>query len=157
MSVLPEAVEVDGTTFDRVDAPEGIACWTACLDDRAETIAVSLMIEPAAAPGDAAVRAAALVLTEIDRLVAAGAHFLREQLRSPEHELTREESALLEREVLPFAGAEIVVWADGTWMLRFAESPLRMADPFGIGVTFDGDVPRAVEDLSSAEPVDEQE
>ncbi|MGV0153878.1 hypothetical protein ACSW29_11115 [Rhodococcus sp. GB-02] len=39
-----------------------------------------------------------------------------------------------------------------TVMARFAESRLEMADPFGIGVLFEGTTPYAVEDLSGAEP-----
>lgn len=52
-----------------------------------------------------------------------------------------------------FGEPEAVIWADGTWLLRFAESRLEMADPFGIGVLFAGTTPYAVEDLSGAEPV----
>lgn len=48
---------------------------------------------------------------------------------------------------LPLAAPEAIVWADRTWAIRFAESGLRIADPYGILVTFDGTRPVDIEGL----------
>jgi hypothetical protein len=37
-------------------------------------------------------------------------------------------------------------------MLRFAESRLALADPYGIGVLFEGTSPCGVEDFSDVDP-----
>ena len=79
------------------------------------------------------------------------ADYLRQQLREPRFGLSAAELSALDD--VPFGDPEAVVWADGSWLLRFAESSLEMADPFGVGVRFEGMTPSAVEDLSDAEPI----
>ncbi|MFG2631191.1 hypothetical protein [Streptomyces sp. NPDC048473] len=48
---------------------------------------------------------------------------------------------------MPLVVPEAAVWADQTWAIRFAESGLRPADPYGILVTFNGTQPVDVRGL----------
>jgi hypothetical protein len=149
MSDLPDTLDVDGTVFARIDTPPDLACW-ATETDRGS---VNLVVEPAAEPEASALETAAAVVADFDGLAGVAAAFLAERLRDPDYGLTDAEIALLDATEPPFDEPEAVVWSDGTWMLRFAESPLSIADPYGIGVTFVGAAPQAVEDLSDAETV----
>lgn len=54
----------------------------------------------------------------------------------------------------PFGMPEAIIWADGSWMIRFAECGLAMGEEFGIGVRFDGSAPVAIEDLSRATEIE---
>ena len=150
VSTLPDTLEVGGVTFSRVDSPEGLACWTAQNDNGF----VSLVIEPPAVPSAEVIDVAVSVITDFPRLTDEAITFLREQLRSPEYGLLPDELALLDGQAAPFDSPEAVIWADGTWMLRFAESGLRMAEEFGIGVNFVGSVPQSVDSFSDAESVE---
>lgn len=40
------------------------------------------------------------------------------------------------------------MWADQTWAIRFTESSLRVADPYGVLVTFDGTQPVDLQGLN---------
>jgi hypothetical protein len=151
---LPEQLVVGGVTYSRVDADDSIACWTATVDVEGDGSArqVSLVIEPAAVPDSAVLELAADVSVRFGEFARVAADYLRDGLRDPRHGLDGVELGLLDAEEAPFGEPEAVVWADGTWMLRFAESRLDIADPFGIGVLFTGETPDAIEDLSEAEP-----
>ena len=113
---------------------------------------MSLVIEPAATPEPAVLELAAMVVARFDEFSELAAGYLRQRLREPEFGLRHSEVATLDAPEAPFDEPEAVIWADGSWMLRFAESGLEMADPYGIGVLFDGTRPSAVEDLSGADP-----
>lgn len=151
---LPEQLLVGGATYSRVDADDSIACWTATFDvgGNGDSRQVSLVIEPAGVPDSAVRELAADVSARFGEFVRVAADYLRAGLRDPRYGLDGVELGLLDAEEAPFGEPEAVVWADGTWMLRFAESRLAIADPFGIGVLFTGDTPDAIEDLSEAEP-----
>ncbi|WP_051433119.1 hypothetical protein [Promicromonospora kroppenstedtii] len=144
---IPDRLEIAGTTFTRVESPESIACWSADADHRP----VSVLTEPAAAPDRATLDLATVVLGRFDELADLAVAYLRERLREPELGLSAPELAMLDAAEPSAAEPDAVVWADGTWMLRFAESRLRMADPYGIGVLFEGTTPSGIEDLSHAD------
>ncbi|UOQ88028.1 hypothetical protein MUN74_12060 [Agromyces endophyticus] len=114
--------------------------------------AVSLVIEPAGVPEPAVIELAATVGTRFGEFAELAGEYLRERLREPEFALGQSELVKLDAPEVPFGEPEAVIWADGSWMLRFVESSLEMADPFGIGVLFEGTTPQAVEDLSGADP-----
>ncbi|MFF5624888.1 hypothetical protein ACFY5A_05945 [Microbacterium sp. NPDC012755] len=154
MDDLPRSVVIGGAEFSRVDSDDSIACWTSTSDvDGSRSWSVSIVIEPAAAP-DAAVRErAATVCSGWEGYVEIAADYLLERLREPQFALEPSELVKLDAAELPFDAPEAVIWGDGSWMLRFAESSLEMADPFGIGVRFEGTTATAVEDLSDADPV----
>ncbi|KRC62049.1 hypothetical protein ASE14_08375 [Agromyces sp. Root81] len=144
---------MDGAAFSRVDSNDSIACWTLITDsEHGDSRPVSLVIEPAAAPDPTVLELAATVVARFDEFSELAAGYLRQRLREPEFRLRRSEVATLDAPEAPFDEPEAVIWADGSWMLRFAESGLGMADPYGIGVLFDGTRPSAVEDLSGADP-----
>ncbi|MFD7026224.1 hypothetical protein [Promicromonospora sukumoe] len=151
---VPERLEIAGTTFVRIESPEAIACWAARSDGPGDVDGpppVSVVVEPAAAPGQPALDLAAVVLDRFAELAGTGAAYLRERLAEPEFGLADAERAALAAPEPPFEEPEAVVWDDGTWLLRFAESSLGLADPYGIGVLFEGTEPTGVEDLSQAD------
>ncbi|MFE7505920.1 hypothetical protein [Promicromonospora sp. NPDC057488] len=144
---IPDRLDIAGTTFTRIESPEGIACWSADADHRP----VSVLTEPAAAPDQETLDLAAAVLGRFDELADLAVAYLRERLREPELGLSADELATLDAAEPPAAEPGAVVWADGTWLLRFTESRLRLADPYGIGVLFEGTTPSGIEDLSHAD------
>lgn len=150
---IPALLEIAGTTFTRIESPENIACWSADADpaNPGDHRPVSVLTEPAAAPDQATLELAATVLARFDELADLSVTYLRERLREPELGLSADELATLDAAEPPAAEPEAVVWADGTWLLRFAESRLRLADPYGIGVLFEGTTPSGIEDLSQAD------
>ncbi|WP_285102009.1 hypothetical protein [Promicromonospora sp. MEB111] len=148
---LPDRLEISGTTFARVESPGTLACWTATAGPADDLPPVSVVMEPAAAPDQRASDLAAVVLARFGELADVGADYLRHRLREPGFGLSGAELGMLDAAGPPFAEPAAVVWADGTWLLRFAESDLAMADPYGIGVLFEGTVPSGVEDLSEAD------
>lgn len=150
---LPESVVVGAAAFSRVDSDDSLACWTALIDVEGidGSRPVSLVIEPAAAPESVVRELAATVMARFGEFAEVAAGYLRQQLREPQFGLRHSELAELDAAEPLFGEPEAVIWADGTWLLRFAESSLEMADPFGIGVLFEGTAPYAVEDLSGAE------
>jgi hypothetical protein len=150
---LPERVVIDGTTFSRVDSDDSFACWTWVLDaeDADDTQVVSLLMEPAAMPGPVLLELAGTIVSRFGELAELADNYLRHRLREPRFGLRPSELSALDASEVLFDEPVAVIWADGNWMLRFAESSLEMADPFGIGVRFEGMTPSAVEDLSGAE------
>ena len=143
---LPDAIELDAATLIRIDAPEGIACWVAGIEGGDGGWTVSIVAEPAEAPTAEALETAQGIASEFAGLVDAATAFLTEELAGPS--LSARDHALLAGEQPPFGAPEAVVWQDGTWMLRFAESALEIGEEYGIGVMFAGRTPVAVEDLS---------
>lgn len=153
MKSIPEAVHIAGVLFTRVDAPNRLCCWTA----QTSGPVVSLVIEPAASPDVDTLDLAAQVLTGFEQFVETAAAFLRVQLRSAQYSLSAEDMALLDNDPPPFAEPEAVIWGDGTWMLRFTESSLSVADDYGIAVHFSGSALLGVEILAEAEPVEDDQ
>lgn len=147
MTQLPERIDVSGIALDRLDAPEDIACWSGAFDGGE----ITLLIEPAAEPSGQALDAAAGAISDFEELRSVAEQFLVTELAGDSWGLADDQRALLARRPAPFDEPEIVVWQDGTWMIRFAESPLAMAEDYGIGVLFAGRAPVSVEDLSDAD------
>lgn len=54
---------------------------------------------------------------------------------------------------LPFGRPELTFYDHESWLMRFTEGRLPVCDPFGIGVVFQGQQPRSIEDLSDFEPL----
>lgn len=155
MDDLPECLTIGGHPFSRIDSDESIACWVATVDVEGvgESRPVSLVVEPAGAPEPEQLELAALVSGRFGEFVELAAAYLGRRLREPQFGLGHSELAKLDAVDAVLGAPEAAIWSDGTWMLRFAESSLEMADPLGIGVLFNGEVPEEVEDLSGAEPV----
>lgn len=114
---------------------------------------MSIVIDPAAPPGESVLQLAAVVVDRFDEFTDAAAGYLQQRLDEPQFGLSETELQALQGAEPPFGGPEAVIWADGSWMLRFAESRLEMADPYGIGVLFEGTTPSGVEDLSDVDEV----
>ncbi|GAB6856616.1 hypothetical protein [Microbacterium xylanilyticum] len=148
---LPDAIELDGATLIRIDAPEDVACWTAGVAGGDGGWTVSIVAEPAEPPSDDARETAQGVVAEFAALSDAAMRFLVQELQDPG--LSDDDRALLAAEEPPFGAPEAVVWQDGTWMMRFAETGLQIGDEYGIGVMFAGRTPVAIEDLSDPDDV----
>lgn len=96
---------------------------------------------------------AAVVVAGFDEFTDLAAGYLQQRLAEPEYRLSDAELRTLQGAEPPFGEPEAVIWADGSWMLRFAESRIELADPYGIGVLFEGSSPSGIEDLSDVDPV----
>ncbi|WP_287899035.1 hypothetical protein [Arthrobacter sp.] len=155
MTDIPLQLDIAGTAFTLIDAPEPIACWTASLEaaDAGPSPTVNIIVEPAALPGPEILQLTAQVIAHFDELADVAGAYLRDELSAPGFGLSDDELGALRSGQPPFGGPEAVIWDDGGWMLRFTESTLELADPYGIGVLFEGMTPSAVEDLSDPDPV----
>ena len=147
MTRLPQTIDVNGIDLERSDAPEDIACWSGMFDGGE----ITLLVEPAAEPSAQALDAAAGAIADFDALRSVAEQFLVAELAGDSWGLAADQRALLARQPAPFDVPEVVVWQDGTWMIRFTESPLAMAEEYGVGVLFAGRTPVSVEDLSDAD------
>ncbi|MFI6289895.1 hypothetical protein ACIBCM_35070 [Streptomyces sp. NPDC051018] len=148
---LPAAVHIAGVVLTRMESPPSLACWTGYLPEPADAAGtgtgVSLVIEPATPPDEATLRFAHDVVSRFDVLVDQALVYCRTRLRESHFELTPEELGWLDLPELPLAVPEATVWADRNWAIRFTESRLRLADPHGILVTFNGTQPVDVQGL----------
>lgn len=149
MNDLPEEIEVRGSVLDRIPLSEEPACWSATLPG-SEQRTVNFVIEPAGPPTDAAVDSAAEAIARFDELAAAASRYLVAELTDPVWALDSVDRERLDEPEAPFGLPEAIIWADGSWMIRFAECGLAMGEEFGIGVRFSGPAPVAIEDLSGA-------
>lgn len=150
---LPDAIDLDGATLIRVDAPDDIACWTAGLEGGDGGWTVSIIADPAEEPSAEAREAAQGIVTEFAELSEAAVRFLVEEMSGPDHDLSKGDRVRLTAAAAPFGAPEAVVWQDGTWMMRFAECGLQIVDEYGVGVMFAGRRPVAVEDLSDPDEI----
>lgn len=152
---LPTRLDVPGAEFVRIDAPEPIACWNASIEPAGDgrLRSVSVIMDPVGRPGEDVLRLAGVVVARFDEFTGAAAEYLRQRLREPEYGLSGAELLELQRAEPPFGAPEAVLWSDGSWMLRFAESRLALADPYGIGVLFEGTSPCGVDDFSEVDSV----
>ncbi|MFJ4091788.1 hypothetical protein ACIPYS_09410 [Kitasatospora sp. NPDC089913] len=150
---LPSTVSIAGVVLSRTESPPSLACWSGFFPGPmgAAEIGTSLVIEPAAPPDEATLRFAHDIVTQFDVFVDRASEYCRTRLREARFGLTTEELSWLDRPELPLAGPEATVWADRTWAIRFTESRLRLADPYGILVTFDGRRPVDVEGLDDGQ------
>ncbi len=148
MSILPDSIDLDGTTLIRVEAPEDVACWTAGIEGGDGGWTVSIIADPAEEPSAEAREAAQGVVADFAALSDAAIRYLVEELADPARDLSDSDRALLATEEPPFGAPEAVVWQDGTWMMRFAECGLELGEEYGVGVMFAGSRPVALEDLS---------
>ncbi|MFE6664883.1 hypothetical protein ACFVFH_15160 [Streptomyces sp. NPDC057697] len=146
---LPASLLVAGLMLEKVESPPSMACWTGSFPRPAGShpAGVSLVVEPAAAPGESALRLAHDVVSRFDALVDQALEHCRARLRDRCFALTTEELGWLDLPELPLGAPEATVWTDRTWAIRFAESRFRLGDPYGILVTFDGTRPVDIEGL----------
>ncbi|MDX3310614.1 hypothetical protein P1S61_16325 [Streptomyces sp. ME08-AFT2] len=146
---LPATLHIAGLAFTRTESPPSLACWTGCFPESAggNAAVVSLVIEPAAPPEEVTLQLAHDVVSRFDVFVGQALRYCRTRLRERHFELTPEELSWLDLPELPLAVPEAVVWADQTWAIRFTENRLRLADPYGILVTFDGTQPVDVQGI----------
>ncbi|MEU2129395.1 hypothetical protein [Streptomyces sp. NPDC018352] len=146
---LPAVLHIAGLALSRVESPPSLACWTGYLPNPAGTdpVATSLLIEPAAPPDEATLQIAHDVVSSLDVFVDLALGYCRTRLRERHFELTTEELSWLDLPQLPLGAPEVTVWADQTWAIRFTESRLRLADPHGILVTFNGTQPADVQGI----------
>ncbi|MEU9320531.1 hypothetical protein [Streptomyces sp. NPDC048295] len=146
---LPATLHVAGLALRRTESPPSLACWSGCFPRPAGTdpAGVSLVIEPAAPPEESTLRLAHDVVSRFDAFVEQALEYCRIRLREPHFALTVEELSWLDLPELPLAVPGATVWADRTWAVHFAESRFRLADPYGILVTFDGTQPVDVQGL----------
>ncbi|MFB8033763.1 hypothetical protein ACFC5Z_12520 [Streptomyces sp. NPDC056004] len=146
---LPAVLHIAGLALSRVESPPSLACWTGYFPNPAGTdpVATSLLIEPAAPPDEVTLQIAHDVVSSLDVFVDQALGYCRTRLRERHFELTTEELSWLDLPQLPLGAPEVTVWADQTWAIRFTESRLRLADPHGILVTFNGTQPADVQGI----------
>lgn len=146
---LPATLHIAGLALRRTESPPSLACWTGCFPGPAGTdpVGVSVVTEPAAPPDEPTLLLAHDVVSRFDVFVDQALEYCRIRLRERHFALTAEELSWLDLPELPLAVPEATVWADQTWAVRFAESRLRMADPYGILVTFNGTQPVDVQGI----------
>ncbi|MFF1648872.1 hypothetical protein [Streptomyces sp. NPDC058240] len=146
---LPATLHIAGLALIRTESPPSMACWTGYfpVPTGADPAGMSLVIEPAAPPEDSTLRLAHDVVSRFDVFVDQALEYCRTRLRERHFELTTEELSWLDLPELPLALPEATVWADQTWAIRFAGSRFRLADPYGILVTFDGTQPVDIQSL----------
>ncbi|MCI3222524.1 hypothetical protein GXP76_10085 [Streptomyces sp. NP-1717] len=149
-------MRVAGTVLSRVESPSSLACWSGCFREPADAAeaGLSLVVQPAAAPDEATLRLAHDVVNGFHGFVDQALEYCRTRLREPRFGLTAEEQVWLDHPELSLGVPEAIVWADRTWAIRFAESRLRLADPYGVLVTFDGTGPVEVEGLDDEDDAD---
>ncbi|MFJ3956860.1 hypothetical protein [Arthrobacter sp. NPDC090010] len=154
MTDLATHLDIAGTAFTRIDSPDSIACWTATIASTGEDTprAVSIVLEPAVQPDQRLLQFAAVVVSRFDEFADLAKAYLQQRLSEPEFGLQEAELSALRNGEPLFDEPEAVIWSDDDWMLRFTESRLELADPYGIAVLFEGTNPSAVEDLSDADP-----
>lgn len=147
MQEIPQQFEIGDVRFERVDAPEELACWAA----QDTMIPTSLVMSPAMAPDQRSLELLAYVLSPDSRVADVAAEYLVTQLSETGDQLSAADSERLRSAPAPFDQPEIVVWDDGTWMLRFAETGLDSIDAgLGVGVSFFADVPSGVDMFEEA-------
>ncbi|MFF5931989.1 hypothetical protein [Streptomyces hydrogenans] len=144
---LPATLRVAGLALKRTESPPSLACWTGCFLEPTEgtTVSISLVTEPAAPPDEGTLQLVHDVASRFDVFVDRAVGYCRARLRERRFDLTSEELSWLDLPELPLAVPEAVVWADQSWAIRFTESRFRLADPYGILVTFNGTQPIDVE------------
>ena len=108
-------------------------------------MSISLVTEPAAPPDEGTLQLVHDVASRFDVFVDRAVGYCRARLRERRFDLTSEELSWLDLPELPLAVPVAVVWADQSWAIRFTESRFRLADPYGILVTFNGTQPIDVE------------
>ncbi|MFE7620683.1 hypothetical protein [Streptomyces sp. NPDC057496] len=140
---LPATLHIAGLALSLVASPPTLACWSGSfpVSAGADPAEVNLVIEPPAPPQPATLRRAHDVVSRFDALVARAGEYCRVRLREEQYGLTAGELDRLDLPEPPWGLPEATVWTDRSWMIRFAESGLRMGDPYGILVTFDGTRP----------------
>ncbi|MFD3482215.1 hypothetical protein [Streptomyces sp. NPDC058665] len=150
---LPETVRIAGVVLRRVESPPSLACWAGDFMEPAGAVetGISLVIEPAAPPEEATLQFAHDIVSRFDVFADQALEYCRTRLRESHFGLTTEELAWLDLPELPLAVPEAIVWADRTWAIRFTESRLRLADPYGVLVTFDGTRPVDVEGIDDGQ------
>ncbi|MFE7467994.1 hypothetical protein ACFU6R_28320 [Streptomyces sp. NPDC057499] len=146
---LPATLRIAGLAWERTESPPSLACWTGSFPEPAggNAVDISLVMEPAAPPEEVTLQLAHDVVSRFDVFVDRAARYCRTRLRERHFGLTAEELSWLDLPELPLAAPEAVVWADRTWAIRFTESRFRLAEPYGILVTFNGTQPVDVEGI----------
>ncbi|MFE3073035.1 hypothetical protein [Streptomyces sp. NPDC059247] len=150
---LPRTLSVAGLVLSRTPGPAHLACWTGSRPEPegGGSAAISVVTEPPAPPDEATLRLAHEVVGRFDALVAEARRYCRTRLGEERFGLTAEEIGLLDLPDLPLAGPEATVWGGRSWAVLFTESRFRLADPYGILVTFDGTSPVDVEGVDDTE------
>ncbi|MFD0343240.1 hypothetical protein ACFVH0_31935 [Streptomyces sp. NPDC127117] len=149
---MPTTLQIAGLALSRTESPPSLASWTGYFDvpAGANPAGVSLVTEPAAPPDMPTLQLAHDVVSRFDFFVDQALDYCRTRLRERHFGLTPDELSWLDLDLpeLPLAAPEATVWADQTWAIRFTESRLRLADPYGILVTFHRTQPADLQGLS---------
>ncbi|MET9662563.1 hypothetical protein [Streptomyces sp. NPDC006510] len=140
---LPATLHIAGLVLRRAESPPYLACWSGYFPgpEGSEPAGMNVVIEPAAPPEETTLQLAHDVVSRFHDFVAQALEYCRTRLRERRFDLTAKELSWLDLPELPLAVPEATVWADQTWAIRFTESRLRLADPYGILVTFNGTQP----------------
>ncbi|MEV6072624.1 hypothetical protein AB0L82_39295 [Nocardia sp. NPDC052001] len=92
------------------------------------------------------------VIRDIDRYLLSGLRFLHAALMADATAFgldagASEQFREFDPSTFPVDLPQLNFYADGEWLLRFAEGALPICDPYGVGVTFEATEPVRLEDL----------
>jgi hypothetical protein len=86
------------------------------------------------------------VVADVDRYLTAAAEFVEQRLRDDPAFF-----GLTEPPAAPGLDLPEVTFSDAGWLVRFAEAPYPIADPYGLLVEFEGETPVLVDGTADAE------
>jgi hypothetical protein len=143
---------IEPSTFEPGPAPDGLRFWR--LPDPPESTSFGCAVEVAVLLEhleltDIDFAQVNAVVTDLDRYLAAAVDFVAARLAT--------DPAFFGVDAAPDRlGLDLpeVTFNDSGWMVRFAEAPYPIADPYGLMVEFDGDTPTDVEGTADAEAID---
>jgi hypothetical protein len=134
---------IDPSAFEPGPAPDGMRCWR--LPDPPEStmfgcrVEVTVLLELLELT-DLDFTLVNAVVTNVDRYLGAAVELVERRLR--------EDPAYFGVSSAPESpGLDLpeVTFSDGGWLVRFADAPYAVADPYGLLVEFDGDTPTSVD------------
>lgn len=140
---------VSPADFTPEPAPDGLSCWRLPNPPSSALfgcpVDVTVLLELLELP-DADFVLINTVIADVDRYLAVAVEFVEQRLRDdPAFFGLTEPPADL--------GLHLpeVTFSDAGWLVRFAEAPYPIADPYGLLVEFEGETPVLVDGTADAE------
>lgn len=135
--------------FTAEPAPEGLSCWrlenppTSTLFG--STVEVTVLLELFELP-DVDFALVNAVVADVDRYLTAAVDFVTRRLNDDPTFF-----GLPNPPTTPGLDLPEVTFSDAGWLVRFAEAPFPIADPYGLLVEFDAETPTDIEGTTDAE------
>jgi hypothetical protein len=140
---------VSPADFTPEPAPDGLRCWRLPNPPSSTLygcpVDVTVLLELLELP-DADFVLINTVVADVDRYLTAAAEFVEQRLRDDPAFF-----GLTEPPAAPGLDLPEVTFSDAGWLVRFAEAPYPIADPYGLLVEFEGETPVLVDGTADAE------